>query len=136
MTSYRAFYKEEWPRVKRDCPEMKTTDVTKEIGARWQEIKASPSKLKKYEKLAQGAHGETPAAEEKASKAAPAEENTTQDDPPLTPFQLFSMSRRAALEKENSGMSQKEITKELEKEYKNLPKELKRQYKKLVKEAN
>ncbi|CAI2379542.1 unnamed protein product [Moneuplotes crassus] len=136
MTAYFLFMKEQRSVVKESNPDMKVSEISKELGKLWAEL--SDTEKEKFKNLAAEAklqydedlkayiteHGEpskkprnSKKGAKKGSKKSSKTADPTKPKKPLTPFFLFQNSRRQALKEENPDMAHKDIVRKMGEEW-------------------
>jgi len=124
--------------IRRECPEMSTTDIAKESGRRWAQL--SPDEKANFENQSRDQKAEydeamsnyTPGAmyQNQNGPARPAKKVKDKNAPkaPLSAYFLFGNAERDRVREEHPEMSMPEIAKQLGKEWANLSMEEKQPY--------
>jgi len=123
--------------VRRECPEMSTTEIAKESGRRWAQL--SPEERQNFENQSRDAKTEyeeamsnyTPGAmyqNQNASKPAKKVKDKNAPKPPLSAYFLFGNAERDRVRQEHPEMSMPEIAKQLGKEWASLSQDEKQPY--------
>lgn len=112
-SAYLHFCQKVRQQVKEKNPEMKTTDITRELGKLWKELKENDKEqLAEYEKLA--------AQEKEEYNALPDDEKVAPKKRGTSAYVFFCRAKRNELKEENPDCDSKEITKMLSKMWKEL----------------
>lgn len=124
--------------VRRECPEMSTTEVAKESGQRWGRL--TPEEKEKYENQSKELKAEYEVAMSNYAPNATYQQQNTQSKPPkkvkdknapkpaLSAYFLFGNSERDKVREAHPEMSMPEIAKQLGKEWASLSAEEKQPY--------
>eukprot|EP01064_Diplonema_japonicum_P026978 TRINITY_DN3864_c2_g1_i1.p1 TRINITY_DN3864_c2_g1~~TRINITY_DN3864_c2_g1_i1.p1 ORF type:complete len:222 (+),score=115.89 TRINITY_DN3864_c2_g1_i1:70-666(+) len=153
LSSYMLFCKDERENVKAENPDIKATEILKELGKKWSE--ASDSDKEKYTEMANEAKeqykidlqeykdnkessdedSEDEPKKTKGKRKAKAKKDPNAPKKPLTPFFAFSGKVRGDVKEENPDMKASEVAKEIGTRWNDLADDEKKTYQDEYKEA-
>lgn len=136
LSAYFLYANDKRDEIRREFPEMSTTDVAKESGRRWAQL--SPEEKEKYESRSKESKSEydqamssyvpTQMYQQPATKHQKKVKDPNAPKPPLSAYFLFGNAERDRVRKEHPEMTMPEIAKQLGKEWATLSQEEKQPY--------